>query len=64
MNSLRNGATSGIVSMPTVQNIEEVVALEETGSNSNEDIVSESLTNGDIVDEIKKINDKLQCKEI
>ena len=53
---------SGIVQIPTVQNAE-VVIVEETGSKNNEDIVSESLIDGDIVDEIKKTNDKLWCKE-
>ena len=37
----------------------EVVIGEETSSNNNVDIVSESLIDGDIIDEIKKINDKL-----
>ena len=54
--------SSGIVQIPTVQNAE-VVIVEETGSKNNEDIVSESLIDGDIIDEIKKINDKLQCNE-
>ena len=48
---------SGIVQIPKVQNTE--VIVEETGSNNNEDIVSESLIDGEIVNEIKKINDKL-----
>ena len=48
---------SGIVQIPTVQNTE--VMVEETGSNNNEDIVSESLIDGEIINEIKKINDKL-----
>ena len=48
---------SGIVQIPTVQNTE--VIVEETGSNNNEDIVSESLIDGEIINEIKKINDKL-----
>ena len=60
--SLRNGATNGIVSIPTVQHIGDLV-LEETVSNNNEDIVSESLTDVEIVDEIKKIKDKMQCEE-
>ena len=53
---------SGIVQIPTVQNTE--VIVEETGSNNNEDIVSEALIDGEIINEIKKINDKLQCKNI
>ena len=54
--------SSGIVQIPTVQNAE-VVIVEETGSKNNEDIVSELLIDGDIIDEIKKIIDKLQCEE-
>ena len=61
--SIRNGTTSGIVSIPTVQELGDIIILEQTGSKNNEDIVSESLVDGDIVNEIKKINDKLQCKE-
>ena len=34
--------------------------LEEAGSNKNEDIVTDSLINGEIINEIKKINDKLR----
>ena len=60
--SIRNGATNGIVSIPTVQHIGDVV-LEETVSNNKEDIVSELFIDGEIVDEIKKINDKLQCNK-
>ena len=51
---------SGIVQIPTVQNTE--VIVEETGSNNNKDIVSESLIDGEIINEIK-INDKLRCEE-
>ena len=47
---------SGIVQISKVQNTE--VIVEENGSNNNEDIVSESLIDGEIVNEIKKINDK------
>ena len=50
---------SGIVQIAKVQNTE--VTVEENGSNNNEDIVSESLIDGEIVNEIKKINDKLRC---
>ena len=53
-------AGSGIVQIPKVQNTE--VIVEETGSNNNENIVSESLIDGEIVNEIKKINDKLLCE--
>ena len=38
---------SGIVQIPKVQNTE--VIVEETGSNNNEDIVSESLIDGEII---------------
>ena len=47
---------NGIVQIPTVQNTE--VIVEETGSNNNEDIVSESLIDREIINEIKKMNDK------
>ena len=50
---------SGIVQIAKVQNTE--VIVEENGSNNNEDIVSESLIDGEIINEIKKINDKLRC---
>ena len=43
-----------------MQNTE--VIVEEIGSNNNEDIVSESLIDGEIINEIKKINDKLRCE--
>ena len=49
---------SGIVQIPRVQNAE-IVIVQETASNNNENIVSGSLIDGDIVDEIKKINEKL-----
>ena len=52
---------SGIVQVPIVQNTEAIV--EETGSNNNEDIVSESLIDGEIINERKNITDKLQCEE-
>ena len=50
-------AGSGIVQISKVQNTEFI--LEEAGSNKNEDIVTDSLIDGEIVKEIKKINDKL-----
>ena len=48
---------SRIVQISKVENTE--VIVEETGSNNNEDIVSESLIDGEIINAIKKINDKL-----
>ena len=50
-------AGSGIVQISKVQNTEFI--LEEAGSNKNEDIVTDSLIDGEIINEIKKINDKL-----
>ena len=51
-------AGSGIVQISKVQNTEFI--LEEAGLNKNEDIVTDSLIDPEIVNEIKKINDKLQ----
>ena len=53
-------ARRGIVQISKVQNTEFI--LEEAGSNKNEDIVTDSLIDGEIVNEIKKINDKLRGK--
>ena len=47
---------SGIVQISKVKNTEFI--LEEAGSNKNEDIVTDSLIDGEIIKEIKKINDK------